>query len=122
MVECPLNLDFIFSSLADPTRRDIFQRVAKQTLSVSEIAKPYKLTFAAVSKHLKVLENAKLVTKHRRGKQQYVQLAPEALRQAKKYLKHCQTIWESRLDSLGKYSENFKSSHINHPHKTLKKV
>jgi DNA-binding transcriptional ArsR family regulator len=117
MVECNLNLNNIFNSLKDPTRRDILNRVAKKELSIGEIATTYKLTFAAVSKHLKVLEKAKLVIKHRRGKQQYARLAPEALRQAKKYIKHCQTLWESRLDSL-----EMNLYDLNHPQKALKKV
>lgn len=112
-----VNLSSTFGSLADPTRRDILQRVAKRQLSVSEIAKAYKLTFAAVSKHLKVLEKAGLVTKRRQGKQQYILLAPEALRPPKKYLKHCQILWESRLHPLAAYLPN-----LNHPHKALKKA
>jgi len=112
-----INLNFIFSSLADPTRRDILKRVAKKQLSIGEIAKPYELTFAAVSKHLLVLEKAGLITKRKAGKQHYARLAPEALRPAKKYLKHCQTLWESRLN----YLET--SLHVlNYPRKSFKKV
>ncbi len=56
MVEHILQLDSVFGSLADPTRRDILQRVTKQELSVGEVAKPYKMSFAAISKHLKILD------------------------------------------------------------------
>jgi DNA-binding transcriptional ArsR family regulator len=59
MVEYTLDLDNIFFSLADPTRRDILKRVSAKDLSISEIADPYHLTFAAISKHIKVLEKAK---------------------------------------------------------------
>jgi DNA-binding transcriptional ArsR family regulator len=103
MVECIMNLDEVFGSLADPTRRDILNRVAKRQLSISEIAASYDLTFAAVSKHLKVLERAKLVMKHRRGKQQFVQLAPSALKDANDYLKYYQSFMEANLDSLEQY-------------------
>src|ERR1700722_5108580 len=98
MVEYALSLDSIFSSLADSTRRDILQRVSSEELSVGEIAKFYDLTFAAVSKHLKVLERAKLIIKRRRGKEQMVQLAPLALAEASEYLKWYQQFMEVRLD------------------------
>jgi DNA-binding transcriptional ArsR family regulator len=103
MVEYTLSLDSIFSSLADPTRRDILRRVADQELSVGEIAKAYDLTFAAISKHLKVLEKAKLVIKRRRGKEQIVHMAPQALADASEYLQWYKQFMGMRLDSLGEY-------------------
>jgi DNA-binding transcriptional ArsR family regulator len=103
MVEYVLSLDSVFSSLADPTRRDILRRISNQELSVGEIAQPYDLTFAAVSKHLKVLEKAKLIIKRRRGKAQIVQLAPQALADADQYLEFYRQFWEERLDSLEDY-------------------
>ncbi|HVA11035.1 MAG TPA: metalloregulator ArsR/SmtB family transcription factor [Candidatus Dormibacteraeota bacterium] len=103
MVEYALNLDYIFSSLADPTRRDIMRRVSYEELSVGEIAKPYDLTFAAVSKHLKVLEKAKLIIKRRRGKEQMVRLSPQTLADVDKYLEAYRRLWEERLDSLENY-------------------
>ncbi|MDB5179319.1 MAG: ArsR family transcriptional regulator [Patescibacteria group bacterium] len=86
MIEYSLQLDSIFGSLADPTRRDILRRVAGVELSVSEIAQPYNLSLAAVSKHLKILEKAKLVIKRRQGKQQFVQASPVAIKGAARYL------------------------------------
>ncbi len=100
MVEYTLLLDNIYSSLSDPTRRDILQRVAKQQLSVSEIALPYDLTLAAVSKHLKVLEKAKLIIKRRRGKEQLVCLAPQALEPAAEYLETYRQMWEESFNKL----------------------
>ena len=97
------NLDAAFSALADPTRRDILQRVAQRELSVSEIAQPYDLTLAAVSKHLKILEKASLIIKRRRGKQQLVQLSPAAFQDASDYLKYYETFLNERLDSLEAY-------------------
>lgn len=108
MVEYSLNLDSIFASLADSTRRDILQRVSNEELSVGEIAKPYDLTFAAVSKHLKVLEKAKLIIKRRNGKEQMVSLAPQALADAEKYLELYRQFWEERLDSLENYLKESK--------------
>ena len=100
MVEYTISLDNIFSSLADPTRRDILKRVSHKELSVSQIAKPYKLTFAAVSKHLIVLEKAKLISKHRKGKEQIVKILPIGLKNASEYLEKYEEIWEKRLDRL----------------------
>jgi len=100
MVEYALNLDSIFGSLADPTRRDILRRVAQTELSIGDIAKPYNLTLAAISKHLRVLETAQLITKHRRGKQQFVQASPEALHEANKYLQNYQKLWDERFNNL----------------------
>src|SRR4051794_9199986 len=103
MVEYSLSLDNIFASLADPTRRDILDRVVEQELTVSEIAQPYDMSLAAISKHLKILEKAKLIIKRRRGKEQLVSVAPYAFKDASEYLERYQEIWEQRLDSLGEY-------------------
>ena len=103
MVEYSLSLDAIFGSLADPTRRDILNRVARSELSVSEIAQPYDVSLAAVSKHLKILEKARLVIKRRKGKQQLVQLSPLALQNATEYLESYRSMLELRLDSLEEY-------------------
>ncbi|HEY5442818.1 MAG TPA: metalloregulator ArsR/SmtB family transcription factor [Candidatus Saccharimonadales bacterium] len=108
MVEYTLQLDSIFGSLADPTRRDILRQVGPRELSIGEIAAHYDLTFAAVSKHLKILEKAKLVIKRRRGKQQLVRLSPEALTSATDYLESYRQLLEERLDSLEDYLERSK--------------
>lgn len=103
MVEYALSLDSIFASLADPTRRDILRRVSEQELSVGQIAEHYDLTFAAISKHLKVLEKARLIIKRRRGKEQMVQLAPQALADAAEYLQWYQQFMGERFESLENY-------------------
>ena len=98
-----LNLDNIFGSLADPTRRDILRRVADRAMSVGEVAEPYDLSLAAVSKHLKILERARLIMKRRQGKEQIVQLSPYAFRDASQYLEWYRHVWEQRLDALEEY-------------------
>lgn len=103
MVECGSGLDSIFNSLSDPTRRDILSRLAEAPLTISEIASPYSLTFAAISKHLMVLEKSGLVTKTRQGKQQIVRISPLALKTAESYLQRYEELWQSRLDSLNNY-------------------
>lgn len=106
MVEHPNKLDSVFGSLSDPTRRDILKRVSKKSMSVSEIATHYQLTFAAVAKHLDVLHRAKLINKSRRGKEQIVSISPNTLAAASNYLETYKQLWENRLDSLDKYLES----------------
>jgi len=103
MVEQVLILDNVFGSLADATRRDILTRVADKELSVSEIAQPYSLTFAAVSKHLIVLEKARLIIKRRQGKQHYVSLAPAAFKDVESYLRQYAEILSLNIESLDNY-------------------
>lgn len=100
MVEYTLQLDSIFHSLSDPIRRDILRRVAQCDLSVGELAEKYSVSFAAISKHLKVLEKAKLVSKQKEGKKQIVTLAPNALESADEYLEQYRLLWQSRHDRL----------------------
>ena len=100
MVEQVFELDSIFHSLADPTRRDILARVARAELSVSELVEKYDVSFAAISKHLNVLEHARLIVKRREGKKQMVSLAPDALRTADDYLAQYTRMWEQRYSKL----------------------
>jgi DNA-binding transcriptional ArsR family regulator len=100
MVEYALNLDSIFSSLADPIRRDILNRVRYGELNVSEIASPYPVSLAAISKHLKILERAQLITKRKQGKEQLVTISPAALKQADDYIEQYASLWNDRFDRL----------------------
>ncbi len=99
------SLDGIFAALSDMTRRDILRRVAVYRLSVSEIAKPYDLTIAAISKHLKVLEHAGFITKRRIGRKHYIYPATTAFKDAAQWLEFYKSFWESNLDSLKNYTE-----------------
>lgn len=103
MVEYTFSLDSVFGSLADPTRRDILKRLSGKDLSVGEIAQPYEMSFAAVSKHLKILEKAKLVIKRRQGKQQIVQLSPAALKEAVVFMEYYQEMLQQRFDNLEEF-------------------
>jgi DNA-binding transcriptional ArsR family regulator len=106
MVEYTYTLDTIFSSLADPIRRDILARVARVEMSVGEIVAEHNVSFAAISKHLKVLENASLIVKRKEGKKQMVALAPGALRSADEYLEQYRQTWQSRHDKLAELMRN----------------
>lgn len=100
MVEYSIKLDLVFNSLSNPTRRDIFKRVSNNQLTVGEIAAPYKMSFAAISKHLKILENAKLITKRRNGRQHIVTAQPASLKSVQDYLGQYEKLWNKRLDDL----------------------
>ncbi len=100
MVEYSSTLDTIFHSLSDPTRRDILKRVSKKELSISTLSKPYKLSFAAVAKHVAVLEAAKLITKRRAGKEQIVSVEPATFKLANNCLMQYEKIWNTRFDAL----------------------
>jgi DNA-binding transcriptional ArsR family regulator len=77
--------------------------VAYNELSVGELAQLYDMTFAAVSKHLKVLEKASLIVKRRKGKQIFIRLFPKAFKEASDYLVYYEKFWEDKLDSLERY-------------------
>lgn len=100
MVEYTFYLDSIFQSLSDPVRRDILRRVATTELSVGDLAQKYDVSFAAISKHIRVLQQAKLVHKRREGKKYMVALAPETLKNADDYLEQYREMWQSRYNKL----------------------
>jgi DNA-binding transcriptional ArsR family regulator len=100
MVESMRQLDYLFAALADATRRDILSRVAKTGMSIGEIADHYQLTFAAISKHIKVLERASLIVKRRRGKEQIVTIVPGTLRVAHEHIARYAEMWNDRFDRL----------------------
>jgi len=105
MIEYTLQLDSVFGSLADPTRRDILKRVSRRELSISEVASIYPQSLAAISKHLQILEKARLIIKRRQGKQHLVSLSPHAFKTAADYLQNYEEIWRGRFDALEKLIE-----------------
>lgn len=101
MVEYTATLDSIFLSLADATRRDMLRLIKLyDRMTIGDIAVHYRLTFAAVSKHVMVLERAKLVHKQKKGRQQFVTLNAYAFKQAEKYLHQYEQLWSDRLNRL----------------------
>lgn len=93
-------VDRIFRALADSTRRDIVRRTLGSEASVSELAGAYDMSFAAVQKHVAVLEGAGLVTKHPNGRERIVRGNPDAIRRAQALLDRYEQIWRSRIDRL----------------------
>jgi DNA-binding transcriptional ArsR family regulator len=101
MVEYAINIDAIFSSLADATRRDILLRVSKKSHSIGELAEHHSdISFAAVAKHVGVLEEAQLVIKQKEGRYQIISVNPKALQQATQVLEQYKAVWEARFNAL----------------------
>jgi DNA-binding transcriptional ArsR family regulator len=93
-------VDHLFHALADVTRRDILRRSARGELSVSRLGEAYPMSFAAVQKHVAVLERAGLITKQRRGREQLVRAEPDAVRRARQALELLETAWRGRVDRM----------------------
>ena len=94
-------MDDLFHALADATRRDILRRSAAGEASVSRLAEAYPMSFAAVQKHVAVLERAGLVTKERRGREKLVRPAPAAVRRARHALDQLEAAWIGRVERMG---------------------
>lgn len=93
-------LDRLFQALADSTRRDIVRRVSLAEYSVSGLAALYAMSFAAVQKHVAVLERASLVTKEKRGREQLVRGNRDALQKAQQLLDEYEQAWRQRADRM----------------------
>ncbi|MBZ4397185.1 metalloregulator ArsR/SmtB family transcription factor [Myxococcus sp. MISCRS1] len=96
-------LSATFAALADPTRRAILARLSKGETSVTELAQPFDMSLPAVTKHLKVLERAGLITRSREAQWRPCRLAPEPLKDATDWLEDYREFWEASLDRLEDY-------------------
>jgi DNA-binding transcriptional ArsR family regulator len=94
-------LDRVFHALADATRRDIVVRTLQAEHSVSALSRLYPMSFAAVQKHVAVLERADLVTKRRQGREQLVTGNVDTIRRASRLLDELELVWRARLDRFG---------------------
>jgi DNA-binding transcriptional ArsR family regulator len=99
------SLDSVFHALSDATRRAILRDVSREAKTVGEIAEPYSMSLAAVSKHLQVLERAELVRREKKGNYRMVRLNADTLRAAQQWLAYYETFWTGRLDALQNYLE-----------------
>jgi DNA-binding transcriptional ArsR family regulator len=95
-----LDLDRVFAALADPTRRDIVNRAMAGDEGVAELAHHYPMSFAAVQKHVAVLERAGLVTKERTGRRKVVRTDVEGIRAARRLLDRYEELWRGRIDRM----------------------
>src|SRR6187455_2253042 len=99
-------VDGLFHALADPTRRDIVRRCVAGESSVSGLADAYPMSFAAVQKHVAVLERSGLVTKRRRGREQLVEASPETLAEARRALDDLEEVWRGRVERMSELLES----------------
>jgi DNA-binding transcriptional ArsR family regulator len=99
------SLDRTFSALSDPTRRDILERLARGPATVSELAHPYDITLPGLMKHVRILEEARLVLTEKKGRTRECRLGSEQLQDAAQWIEWYRRRWEGRLDRLGRYLE-----------------
>ena len=97
------NLDLTFASLADPTRRAILARLTTGEATVKELAEPFEMTQPAVSKHLKVLERAGLISRGRDAQRRPARIEAKPLAEVADYIEQYRRFWEVRLDRLDEY-------------------
>jgi DNA-binding transcriptional ArsR family regulator len=100
MQTAPPDFDRMFGALADQTRRDIVRRAIDSEEGVAELAGHYSMSFAAVQKHIAILERAGLVTKHRTGRRKVVRANVEGLRMARRLLDQYEDLWRGRIDRM----------------------
>jgi DNA-binding transcriptional ArsR family regulator len=105
----PDSLSTTLSALADPTRRSILARLSAGDATVNELAEPYAMSLAAVSKHLKVLETAGLVSRSRDAQWRPCHLEAKPLREVAEWVGGYERFWSRNLDSLGTYLETMKT-------------
>jgi DNA-binding transcriptional ArsR family regulator len=96
-------LDRTFSALSDPTRRGILERLASGPATVSELAHPYDISLPGLMKHVRILEQARLVVTEKQGRTRRCRLGPEPLDDAARWVETYRAQWQGRLDRLGTY-------------------
>ncbi len=96
----PTGLDHTLTALADPTRRAILQRLSAGEVRVTDVAQPFAMSLNAVSKHIRVLERARLVTRRRAGREHLLSFNPKPLDEAAAWIETQRALWTTRLDAL----------------------
>ena len=105
-----LRLNKLFAALADPTRRSILGQLSRGEVSVNDLAKPYSMSVPAISKHLKVLEQAGLISKTKKAQWRQCRLEVDSLKEAAQWLEKQQMLWENNLDNLDNYLKKVQST------------
>jgi DNA-binding transcriptional ArsR family regulator len=110
------HLSATFAALADPTRRAILARLAAGESSVTEIARPFKISLPAITKHLKVLERSGLIARSRDAQWRPCRLKAEPMKQAVDWLQHYRQHWEESFDRLDDYLNQLQAKEKKHDH------
>jgi DNA-binding transcriptional ArsR family regulator len=103
MLQYQESLDLAFHALSDPSRRGMVERLTRGPASVTELAEPFAMSLSAIVQHLRILEASGLVRTEKRGRVRVCQIEPQALQNAEKWINDRRTLWERRLDRLGKF-------------------
>ncbi len=104
------SLDLAFAALSDPTRRRIVARLTRGEIRVTDLAQPFAMSLNAVSKHVKTLERAGLVRRTRIGREHYLRLRAQPLRQVQDWVSQYERFWNQRLDALGEFLDQQKET------------
>jgi DNA-binding transcriptional ArsR family regulator len=108
------HLTTTFAALADPTRRAILVRLSRGEMSVTDLAKPFRMSLPAVSKHLKVLERAGLIARGRRAQWRPCRLDAEPLKDVAAWVEQYRRFWDESLDRLDEYLGEFQAKEKDH--------
>src|SRR5580765_1289545 len=117
----PDTLSVTFSALADPTRRAILSKLTSGEASVTELAKPFKMSMPAITKHLKVLERAGLIKRGREAQWRPCRLQAQPLKEVADWTERYRAIWEQRFDRLEIYLQQHKAKEKRHGRKQRRK-
>lgn len=98
-------LDLVFAALADPTRRDILSMLLEDDMAVTDVAEPFDMSLAAISKHLQILTRAGLISQEKRGRVKWCKLEPEAMRDASVWIESFGQFERVNLDAFEAYLE-----------------
>ena len=104
-----MNLDATFAALADPTRRAILARLARGEATVQDLAEPFAMSLPAISKHLKVLEHAGLISRSREAQWRPCRIEPRALKDVDDWLDHYRRFYDDSFDRLDSYLKTLQS-------------
>lgn len=110
MIQNSQNLDRVFFALSDGTRRAILARLSQGSTTIGELAAPFDISKPAISKHMKILENAGLIERVIKGRQHQCTLTTAGLKTAEEWLNFHRLFWESRFDALSKLLAKEKSA------------
>ena len=106
----PELLDRTFAALADPTRRLMLERLALGECNVTDLAKPHRMSLPAVSKHLRVLEKAGLISRQRHGRIHQLKLEAEPMQKAQQWIEEYRRFWDASLDRLDDYLKQLQAT------------
>lgn len=102
-MQSQISLDLAFSAMADPTRRQILDRLARGPASVKQLAEPFRMSLPAIVQHISALEKSGLISSHKTGRVRTCRIEAAAMRSAEQWISERRTLWERRLDRLGAY-------------------